>query len=180
MKKIMALTAAVSMLALFVLTSQASAQTQGTLTADPPTVPAAGQHSFTVTGSGFNAGTSLNVLPCTLSGAELTPDSTAAEISAAADRMNPFADCDLGNLTPVTVDSSGNFSAQVSARVGTNFAWAAGDVARTQSGLVPVFIVAPAEEEATEEEATEEEATEEEATEEEATEEEATEEEATE
>ena len=147
MKKIMALTATVSMLALFVLTTQAHAQDGPTLTADPPTVPAAGTHTFTVAGSGFNPNFALNVLPCTIPGAELTPESTQAEIAAAQARISPFVNCNLASVTQVTTDSSGNFSVQVTGDVGANFQWSAGDTAQTQSASVVVFIVEPAAEE---------------------------------
>ena len=55
MKRIMALTAAVSLLALFVLTSQATAQGDPTATVDPEYVSTAGSHTVTVSGSGWAA-----------------------------------------------------------------------------------------------------------------------------
>ena len=53
MKRIMALTAAASVLALLVLTSQAHAQDEATATADPAYVSEAGSHTITLTGSGW-------------------------------------------------------------------------------------------------------------------------------
>ena len=145
MKRIMALTALVSVVALFAFTSQAAAQQVGTLTADPPTVPAEGEHTFTVTGSGFIPNTSVFVLPCTLPGDPLTPASSAEEIGASMAALDATGgDCDLGSLTPAAIDGDGNFSVEVTAAVGQNFAWVAGDAPpSTQNGLVPVFIVDP-------------------------------------
>ena len=146
MKRIMALTALASLLALSVLTSQASAQDVviGRVSADPPTVPAEGEYTFTVTGAGFVPGTSVFVLPCTLPGDPLSPASSAEEIGAAAAVLNPTGgDCTLSNLTPAAIGSDGTFSVEATATVGVNFAWAAGDQPTTQSGFVPVFIVDP-------------------------------------
>ena len=62
MKRIMALTAVVSVLALFVLTSQAHAQ-EATATADPAYVSEAGSHTITLTGSGWPADPSIAECP---------------------------------------------------------------------------------------------------------------------
>ena len=138
MKRIMALTAAVSMLALFVLASQAHAQDGPSLTADPAYVPAEGDYTFTVSGSGFTAGLALFVLPCTAPGDPMTPENAAEAIGRIGQ-----ADCDLGSLTPAVVGADGTFSATVSATVGQNFVWVAGDAAQTESGAAPVFIGEP-------------------------------------
>ena len=138
MKRIMALTAAVSMLALFVLASQAHAQDGPSLTADPAYVPAEGDYTFTVSGSGFTAGLALFVLPCTAPGDPMTPENAAEAIGRIGQ-----TDCDLGSLTPAVVGADGTFSATVSATVGQNFVWVAGDAAQTESGAAPVFIGAP-------------------------------------
>ena len=53
MKRIMALTAVASLLALFALTSQAHAQEEATATADPAYVSEAGSHTITLSGSGW-------------------------------------------------------------------------------------------------------------------------------
>ena len=138
MKRIMALTAAVSLLALFALTTQAGAQGEPSLTADPATVPAEGEYTFTLSGSGFTAGLSLFVLPCTAPGEPMTPDNVAQAIGAISQ-----TDCDLGSMTPTVVGADGTFSAQVTATIGPNFVWVAGDAAQTEAGAVPVFIVEP-------------------------------------
>ena len=147
MKRILTVMALASVLALFAFANQASAQDLviGTLSADPPTVPTEGEHAFTVTGSGFIPNTSVFVLPCTLPGDPLSPASSAEAIEAAALSINATGgDCNLGNLTPAAIDADGAFSAQVTASVGANFAWVAGDNPTTQQGFVPVFIVDPA------------------------------------
>lgn len=140
MKRIMALTAAASLLALFALTSQASAQDGPTLTADPATVPAEGEHTFTLSGSGFTPGLALFVLPCTAPGEPMTPENVAQAIGAIEQ-----AHCDLTNMTQVEVGADGAFSLAATATVGQNFVWIAGDAARTEAGAVPVFIVEPME-----------------------------------
>lgn len=146
MKRILALVTLTSAVALFAFAGHAAAQETATLTADPATVPAEGSYTFTVTGSGFIPDSSgVNVLPCTLPGETLSPASSAEEIAAAVAVLNPLGgDCDLGNVTPVSIDSDGGFSIEATASVGVNFAWGAGDVSQTQSALIPVFIVDPA------------------------------------
>ena len=146
MKRIMALTALVSVVALFAFTSQATAQDEPSLTADPATVAAEGEHSFTVSGAGFTPGLALFVLPCTIPGDPLTPASTPAEIGAGLAAVDATGgDCILDSLTlmPVTAGDDGTFSVQRSANVGQNFAWAAGDVAQTEVGSALIFIVDP-------------------------------------
>ena len=138
MKRIMALTAAVSMLALLVLTSQAHAQDGPSLTADPAYVPAEGDYTFTVSGSGFSAGLALFVLPCTAPGDPMTPENAAEAIGRIGQ-----TDCDLSSLTPAVVGADGTFSVSASATVGQNFVWVAGDAAQTESGAAPVFIGEP-------------------------------------
>jgi hypothetical protein len=138
MKRIVALTAAVSMLALLVLASQAHAQDGPSLTADPATVPAEGDYTFTVSGSGFTAGLALFVLPCTAPGDPMTPENVGEAIARIGQ-----TDCDLGSLTPAVVGADGTFSAKVSATVGQNFIWIAGDAAQTESAAAPVFIGEP-------------------------------------
>ena len=138
MKRIMALTAAVSLLALFALASQASAQDGPSLTADPPAVPAEGEYTFTISGAGFTAGLALFVLPCTAPGEPMTPENVAQAIASIGQ-----TDCDLGSMTPVVVGADGTFSLTATAPVGQNFVWIAGDAAQTEAGAVPVFIVEP-------------------------------------
>ena len=138
MKRIMALTAVASVLALFALTSQASAQDGPSMTADPAYVPAEGDYTFTVNGSGFTGGLALFVLPCTAPGDPMTPENVGEAIARIGQ-----TDCDLGSLTPAVVGADGTFSATVSATVGQNFIWVAGDAAQTESAAAPVFIGEP-------------------------------------
>ncbi|MXV98644.1 MAG: hypothetical protein F4Z90_07920 [Acidimicrobiaceae bacterium] len=138
MKKIMALAAATSVLALLVLTSPASAQDGPSLTADPAAVPAEGEYTFTLSGAGFTAGLALFVLPCTAPGEPMTPENVAQAIASIGQ-----TDCDLGSMTPVVVGADGTFSLTATATVGQNFVWIAGDAAQTEAGAVPVFIVEP-------------------------------------
>ena len=100
MKRIMALTAAMSMMALFVLASHAHAQGEATASVDPEYVGAAGSHSITVSGSNWpDSGTV--VIPCAGYGGAAPAEVVEAEV---------FASCDLTNLFPGTV-SDGSLSA---------------------------------------------------------------------
>ena len=63
MKRTMAVAAAASMLALFALASQASAQGQPTASVDPEYVSAAGDHTVTISGSGWQADPSITACP---------------------------------------------------------------------------------------------------------------------
>ena len=136
MKRIMALTAAVSMLALFVLASQASAQDGPTMTSDPAYVPAEGEYTFTVSGAGFTPGLApFFVLPCTLPGEPMTPENAMAALEAMGQE-----DCDTNKLTATAIGADGTFSVQITATVGPNFVWGAGDAGGTESSGVPVFI----------------------------------------
>ena len=69
MKRTMAVAAAVSMLALFALASQAAAQGQPTASADPEYVSAAGEHTVTISGSGWQADPTITA--CTGFGGEV-------------------------------------------------------------------------------------------------------------
>lgn len=135
MKRIMALTAATSILALFMLASQASANGAPLMTSDPAYVPAEGEYTFTVSGTGFTPGLALFVLPCTVPGAPMTPDN-AEEAIAGMGQDN----CNLGSLTPAVVGDDGTFSVEITTEVGQNFVWGAGDAAGTESAGTPVFI----------------------------------------
>ena len=110
------------------------------LVVDPATVPSTGRHDFTINGTGFDPGLTVFVLVCTIPGDEVSPDTPAADLEAAIAKVDPFSHCDLGTAKAVTADSSGSFSVQRSARVGQNFLWSAGDIARTQGAAAPVFI----------------------------------------
>ena len=113
----------------------------GTVTSDPLTAPSAASHTFTVSGSGFDATQSLNVTPCIVPGATLTPLSTVLEIAEQASGMTA-ADCTVTATVTATTDADGDFSVSATATVAENFAWAVSDTANTQGGLHVVFIVA--------------------------------------
>ena len=142
MKRIMALVALVSVVALFAFTTQAAAQDGPSLSADPPTVAAEGEHSFTVSGAGFSPGISLFVLPCTIPGDPVSVSTPLPELAAALGSIT-VADCNMSSLTPVAAGDDGSFSVSVTGTVGANFAWIAGDAAQSEVAAVPVFIVDP-------------------------------------
>ena len=142
MKRVMALTAIVSVLALFVLTSQASAQDGPLLTADPPAVDGPGTYTFTLTGSGWSAGLSVFIVPCTVPGEQLTTASSTDAIVAALEGMGQ-ADCILAPLgAPITVGGDGTFTVDITHDVPANFAFGAGDIAVTEEGAAPVLFIA--------------------------------------
>ena len=142
MKRIMALTAIVSVLALFVLTSQASAQDGPLLTADPPAVDGPGTHTFTLTGSGWSAGLTVFIVPCTVPGEQLTTASSIDAIVAALAGMGQ-ADCILAPLgPPIPVGDDGTFTVEITHDVPANFAFGAGDAAVTEDSAVPVLFIA--------------------------------------
>jgi len=63
MKRTMALAAAVGMLTLFALAGQAAAQGQPTASVDPEYVGAAGDHTVTISGSGWQADPAVTACP---------------------------------------------------------------------------------------------------------------------
>ena len=138
MKRIMALAVAASVMALLVLPSQAAAQDGPSMTSDPAYVPAEGEYTFTVGGSGFTPGLALFVLPCTVPGEPMTPENVGETLA----RMGQD-DCNLGQLTPAVVGADGTFTVTITATIGANFVWGAGDAAGTESSGVPVFIGDP-------------------------------------
>ena len=142
MKRIMALTAIVSVLALFVLTSQASAQDGPLLTADPPAVAGPGTHTFTLTGSGWSPGLVVFIVPCTTPGEQLTTASSTDEIVAALGGMGQD-DCILAPLgAPIPVGGDGTFTVEITHDVPANFAFGAGDAAGTEDSAAPILFIA--------------------------------------
>ena len=111
------------------------------LTASPATVPSAGHHTFTVTGSGWQPGLAVNVLVCRSPNA-LTPDMTPEEFEQAVEPIsqNVFAYCNIGSLATATVGSDGSFTANSAGHIGPNAVLVAGDAGRTQSAVFPIFI----------------------------------------
>ena len=141
MKRIMALTAIVSVLALFVLTSQASAQDGPLLTADPPAVPGPGTYTFTLTGSGWSA-SPIFIVPCTVPGEQLTTASSTDAIVAALEGMGQN-DCVLAPLgAPIMVGGDGTFTVEITHDVPANFAFGAGDAGGTEDSAAPILFIA--------------------------------------
>jgi hypothetical protein len=141
MKRIMALTAAVSVLALFVLTSQASAQDGPSLSADPPAVAGPGTQTFTVTGSGWSPGLLVFIVPCTIPGEQLTTATPLEEIVAAMGGIDSDA-CVLSPIGgPAPVGGDGTFTVEVTHDVPANFAFGSGDATATESTAVPVLFI---------------------------------------
>ena len=112
------------------------------ITVDPATVPFEGDHDFTITGTGFEPGSAVFVLICTIPGDPVTAFTPAEDLETAMARTQR-SDCDLGTAQTVNLQSDGFFSVRRSAEIGTNFAWVASDAAETQSTIAPVFVVSP-------------------------------------
>ena len=111
------------------------------LMASPATVPAAGQYTFTVTGSGWQPGLSVNVLVCTSPNplnSGMTPQQIEQAVAPIA--QNPFAHCNIGNLAFATVGSDGSFTTTWTGSIGPNALLSAGDAGRRQAASVPIFI----------------------------------------
>ena len=141
MKRITALAALVSVLALFVLTGQASAQDGPSLTADPPAVAGPGTHSFTLTGSGWTPGLMVFIVPCTLPGDQLTTASSFDEIVATLSSIGQDA-CVLAPMGSAPVGGDGTFTVEVTHDVPANFAFGAGDAGSTETSAAPVLFIA--------------------------------------
>ena len=143
MKRIMALTAAVSLLALFVLTAQANAQSTPTLEADPPAVAGPGAQSITLTGTGWNPGLFVFVVECTVPGDQLTTATPMDEIVAAMMSMAED-DCTRSPVGTATAQPDGTITVGVNANVTANYALGVGDIGGQQSRAVPIVFVAEA------------------------------------
>ena len=137
----MALTAVVSVLALLVLTSQASAQDGPLLTADPPAVEGPGTYTFTLTGSGWSA-SPIFIVPCTVPGEQLTTATSTDAIVAVLEGMGQ-ADCILAPLgAPIVPGGDGTFTVEITHDVPANFAFGAGDAGGTEDSAAPVLFIA--------------------------------------
>ena len=160
--KLLVLGLGLALIAIFAAPT-ASAQDGPAITIEPSNVDAAGDHEFTITGSGWTAAPPIFVLPCTAT--------TLDELTATG------ADtCDTAALTPAT-PADGAFEVTVTYTVPEEgMCIAAGDAGQTESGGGCITVgggdAAAEEEEAVEEEVAEEEAVEEEVAEEDAAEEE--------
>ena len=137
----MALTAAVSMLALFVLTSQASAQDGPSLSADPPAVDGPGTHTFTLTGSGWTPGLLVFIVPCTYPGDQLTTATPVEDMVAVLGTLGQDA-CVLTPMGSTPVGADGTFTVEVTHDVPGNFAFGAGDAGSTEASAAPVLFIA--------------------------------------
>ena len=145
MKKILsAIAAAALLLVTFATAAGAQDQVVGTVTADPATVPEAGEHTFTVSGSGFLPDSDLLMGSCTSPADELVPGvSTEEDIAAAGAAINPLENCDLANALAVTTDADGNFEAELTAEIGPNFFVSGGTLDTSQIGGTWIPIVDP-------------------------------------
>lgn len=133
--KMLALGLGLALVALFVAPA-AGAQDGPLITVEPASVDAAGDHEFTVTGSGWTAAPPIFVLPC-----EAPASGDLADLDSGT--------CDTANLTPATPDGDGNFSVTVTYTVPEGgMAIAAGDAGQTESSGVLVTVGAGAAEEA--------------------------------
>lgn len=145
MQKTLAALAA-ALLAVLVLATPAGAQDPviGTVSSDPATVPEAGEHTVTASGSGFLPDSTLLLGSCRAPGDELVPGvSSTEEITAAAQSIDPLVNCDVAGAQQVTTDGDGNFSMDVTATIGPNFFLTAGTLDQAQSGAVWIPIVDP-------------------------------------
>lgn len=123
-------------------TAQAQDAVIGTVTADPATVPAAGEYTMTATGSDFIPDTAILLVACISPADTLVPGvSDLEEITAAATAINALADCDIANAQNVEVDGDGAWSAELSATVGDNFFLSAGALDGSQAGATWIAIV---------------------------------------
>ena len=126
MKKIFALAGFLALM-LTMLSGTAAAQDDPVITADPASVSEEGEADITVSGENFTPGNSLFLLPC------VAPDGDANAI-------NGQQDCDIADLTAVTVGDDGTFTADVTYDIVECFAIAAGDAAQTEAAAVTILV----------------------------------------
>ncbi|NNE72863.1 MAG: hypothetical protein HKN26_04300 [Acidimicrobiales bacterium] len=112
---------------LTMLSGTAAAQDDPVITADPASVSEEGEADITVSGENFTPGNSLFLLPC------VAPDGDANAI-------NGQQDCDIADLTAVTVGDDGTFTADVTYDIVECFAIAAGDAAQTEAAAVTILV----------------------------------------
>ena len=115
--------------------SAASADNHGpSITVDPTSVSAAGQHTFTVTGSGWTVSLT-NVLPC-----KIPEGANGAEIDASV-HCTSLAVLDIQNMRPTPV-TNGGFEVEISIDVPEQGIFImAGDTARTESAEAVLITV---------------------------------------
>jgi len=126
-------------------TAQAQDAVIGTVTAEPASVPEAGEYTMTATGSDFIPDTAILLVKCISPADTLVPGaSDLEEITAAAQAISPLADCDIAAAQNVEVDGDGGWTAELTADVGDNFFLSAGALDGSQAGATWVPIVGAA------------------------------------
>ena len=144
MKKLLAVLAATLIATLaFAVPAGAQDAVRGTMVADPPTVPEAGEYEFTITGTEFIPETDILLTSCTAPGDALVPGvSTDEEIVSTGEGIaaDILGNCDIPNAINVTTDAEGGFTATLTATVGDNTFINAGTLDASQTGgtWVPV------------------------------------------
>ncbi len=113
----------------FLFAGSSSAQDGPTLTADPMSVEAAGEHTFTVTASGFTAAPPFAVLPC-----DMPASGNLNDVDAST--------CDTGQMaTVMTLDDNGGFTTEVTLNVPENgIVIGAGDYGQTENARVAITV----------------------------------------
>ena len=112
----------------FLFAGSASAQDGPSITVEPSSVEEAGEHTFTVTGTGWT-GSPVAVLPCDYpEGGD--PNAVVA------------ASCDQGNMAVVgALDGDGGFTQEITINVPEEGRWVgAGDFAQTESAGAGVTV----------------------------------------
>ena len=112
-----------------------SASAQGpSLSADPSSVEEAGEHTFTVTGSGWKSA-SINVLAC-----KVAEGDDAAEVDISTNCTMATGNLDFGSMTPAPV-SDGNIEVSLTLDVpAQGILIVAGDSAQTESAALAITV----------------------------------------
>ncbi|MDW3180169.1 MAG: hypothetical protein R8J94_22525 [Acidimicrobiia bacterium] len=144
MKKILSALATVALLTVtFASAAGAQDPVVGTVVSDPASVPEAGEHTVTATGTGYLPDSALLLGSCTSPADELVfGEASAEDIGAAAGAIG-IADCDLATAIQVTTDADGSFTQEVTADIGANFFLTAATLDQSQQGAVWIPIVDP-------------------------------------
>ncbi|WP_419925292.1 hypothetical protein [Candidatus Poriferisocius sp.] len=112
----------------FLFAGSASAQDGPSITADPSSVEAAGEQTFTVTGSGWT-GSPIAVLPC-----DMPASGSLDDVDAST--------CNQGNMQVVgALDANGGFTAEITIDVPENgIVIGSGDFAQTESARAAITV----------------------------------------
>lgn len=117
----------------FLFAGTASAQGP-TISVSPSSVEEAGEHTFTVTGSGWSVA-STNVLPC-----NIPEGADGAEIDASVHCAN-FANLNLGNMVSGAAVTDGSFEATITVNVPEQGVFiVSGDTAQTEAARALVSV----------------------------------------